>query len=130
MGRYLPAECVHGTQLDWGDFGSCQEGCEEEGHSPEDCPDTLPPCELCDAEEAVAHAAMLAEAVAPVAAERDRYRDALEAIRAAHYDMVSSRFRPDYVICCVCQTAWPCPTVAAIDAALSGVPGTEETGDV
>lgn len=44
--RMLPTECKHGTVLDWGDFGPCQD-CDE--HDGEPCPN-LAVCPQCEAE--------------------------------------------------------------------------------
>lgn len=46
MGRTLPYECEHGTIIDWGDFGPCQDCNEHEG---EPCPN-YESCSQCDAE--------------------------------------------------------------------------------
>ena len=45
MSRCLPTECHHGTIVDWGDFGECQD-CDE--HDGEECPN-LADCPQCDA---------------------------------------------------------------------------------
>jgi hypothetical protein len=46
MGRYMPTECQHGTVVDWGDFGPCQD-CNKHG---DDCPN-FADCKLCDESE-------------------------------------------------------------------------------
>lgn len=45
--RRLPTECHHGTTVDWGDFGPCQD-CSEHGWDG-DCPN-FTPCEQCEVE--------------------------------------------------------------------------------
>lgn len=46
MGRTLPSECQHGTTVDWGDFGPCQD-CSE--HDDGSCPNYAA-CDKCEAE--------------------------------------------------------------------------------
>lgn len=47
--RVLPTECKHGTVLDWGDFGPCQD-CDE--HDGEPCPN-LAVCPQCEAVQTI-----------------------------------------------------------------------------
>lgn len=57
--RTLPIECHHGTTVDYGDFGPCQD-CAE--HDWADCPNFVA-CEQCLAEEADARLKRIEDAV-------------------------------------------------------------------
>lgn len=57
MGRTMPTECEHGTTIDYGDFGPCQD-CSE--HDEGECPN-FRDCEQCQADREARWPAVLEE---------------------------------------------------------------------
>lgn len=72
----------------------------------------------------------LRDRLAEVTAERDRLRDAIEAIPRHTREPASGPLAPDYIgklpICFVCAELWPCPTEQAHIAATQSTASAED----